>query len=315
MSYDKYYDFTSNWAGLQVNNNDVCWLIGGKVPTSLLPDTIVGSVDYKGTWDASANTPDLPVSTPDKGDYYVVSVAGTTSLGGITDWNIGDWAIYNGTSWEKVDNTQELDDTPVDGELAKGITSNWAFDHAALVSNTSIPCHVPTVPASPTSKWLRGDNTWQTIPSSDIKLAVDGRETGKREVKDSDGDLLGYLVGMNQNDYWVFRCHIPSGFDTSKKSRIYIDASWNSGNQAVAVNMDFSYRITGDGEDYTIAATTGNISIPAANQDVKLTGFYYEFSASAFNVGDQLKFKINTPSGYTGEELLIRESCLQVEDT
>lgn len=77
----------------------------GKVPIAELPDTVIGAVDYKGTWNANTNTPNLGALTPDKGDYYVVSVAGATSLGGITDWKIGDWAIYNGTAWEKVDNT------------------------------------------------------------------------------------------------------------------------------------------------------------------------------------------------------------------
>lgn len=67
----------------------------------------VGSVNYKGTWDANTNTPNLSSATTDKGDYYVVHTAGTTSLGGITDWNMGDWAIYNGTVWQKVDNTDD----------------------------------------------------------------------------------------------------------------------------------------------------------------------------------------------------------------
>lgn len=80
----------------------------GKVPIAQIPDTVVGAVDYIGTWNANTNTPDLPAATPDKGDYYVVSVAGTTSLGGITDWQVGDWAIYNGTIWQKVDNTDQV---------------------------------------------------------------------------------------------------------------------------------------------------------------------------------------------------------------
>jgi hypothetical protein len=80
----------------------------GKVPTSQLPDTVIGGVDYKGAWNASTNTPDIGAGTPDKGDYYVVSTGGSTSLGGITDWNENDWAIYNGTAWEKVDNTDSV---------------------------------------------------------------------------------------------------------------------------------------------------------------------------------------------------------------
>ena len=64
-----------------------------------------GFVNYKGTWNASTNTPTLVSSVGTKGDYYVISVTGSTNLNGITTWTQGDWAIFNGTVWEKVDNT------------------------------------------------------------------------------------------------------------------------------------------------------------------------------------------------------------------
>jgi hypothetical protein len=35
-----------------------------------------------------------------------VSVAGSTNLNGITDWQVSDWAIFNGSVWEKVDNSE-----------------------------------------------------------------------------------------------------------------------------------------------------------------------------------------------------------------
>jgi hypothetical protein len=60
---------------------------------------------YKGTWNASTNTPSLASGTGTNGWYYVVSVAGSTNLNGITDWQVGDWAIYNGTAWQKIDQT------------------------------------------------------------------------------------------------------------------------------------------------------------------------------------------------------------------
>lgn len=81
---------------------------GGKVPTSQLPSTVLGSVEYQGTWNANTNSPDLGASSPSKGDYFVVSTAGSTSLGGISDWAVGDWAIYNGSAWEKVDNSEAV---------------------------------------------------------------------------------------------------------------------------------------------------------------------------------------------------------------
>jgi hypothetical protein len=39
----------------------------------------VGSLEYKGLWNAATNTPTLVSSVGTQGDYYVVSVAGTTN--------------------------------------------------------------------------------------------------------------------------------------------------------------------------------------------------------------------------------------------
>lgn len=73
-----------------------------------------GALVYQGTWDANANSPTLQSGVGTKGYYYVVSQAGTTNLDGITDWQIGDWAIFNGTIWQKVDNTDAV--TSVNGQ-------------------------------------------------------------------------------------------------------------------------------------------------------------------------------------------------------
>jgi hypothetical protein len=86
----------------------------GKVPVSELPAAVLGALSYQGTWNASTNTPTLTSSTGTKGYYYVVAVAGSTDLDGITDWLVGDWAVYNGTVWQKVDNTETV--TSVNGQ-------------------------------------------------------------------------------------------------------------------------------------------------------------------------------------------------------
>ena len=69
---------------------------------------VIGALNYKGTWDAATNNPFLQSSVGNKGDYYYVSVAGTTNLNGITDWQIGDFAVFNGTTWQKIDNTDAV---------------------------------------------------------------------------------------------------------------------------------------------------------------------------------------------------------------
>ena len=61
-----------------------------------------GGLSYQGTWNAATNTPTLVSSVGTTNNYYIVSVAGTTTLDGINIWSEGDWAIFNGSTWEKV---------------------------------------------------------------------------------------------------------------------------------------------------------------------------------------------------------------------
>jgi hypothetical protein len=75
----------------------------GRLTTSQIPVSLVGAVVYQGTWNASTNSPTLSSGTGTKGNYYVVATAGTTTLDGVSTWNIGDWAIFDGTKWDKVD--------------------------------------------------------------------------------------------------------------------------------------------------------------------------------------------------------------------
>ena len=42
----------------------------------------IGALNYKGTWNAQTNNPTLTSGVGVKGDYYVVSTAGTTDLDG-----------------------------------------------------------------------------------------------------------------------------------------------------------------------------------------------------------------------------------------
>jgi hypothetical protein len=73
----------------------------------------IGALNYKGTWNASTNSPTLASGVGTKGDYYVVSVAGSTNLDGETLWGVGDWAVYNGTAWQKVEGGNTINATTV----------------------------------------------------------------------------------------------------------------------------------------------------------------------------------------------------------
>ena len=84
-------------------NNGVATLdAGGKVPATQLPSSLMS---YEGTFDASS-TPASPLLNgdvaADVGMVYLASVAGSYNFGaGAISFNVGDWAIYNGTIWQK----------------------------------------------------------------------------------------------------------------------------------------------------------------------------------------------------------------------
>lgn len=104
----------------------------GKLPLGFMPDAVVGGVNYQGTWDAATNTPTLASGVGTKGHYYVVSTPGSTNLDGITDWKANDWAIYNGTAWEKIDNTDQV--SSVFGRTGAVAAVSGDYTHAEIAS-------------------------------------------------------------------------------------------------------------------------------------------------------------------------------------
>jgi hypothetical protein len=76
----------------------------GKISASALPASVM---EYQGTWNASTNSPALSDGGAfSAGDVYIVDTAGSQDLGsGSISFSIGDWALYNGSTWEKVINS------------------------------------------------------------------------------------------------------------------------------------------------------------------------------------------------------------------
>lgn len=71
----------------------------GKILVSQLPNSVM---EYKGTWNATTNTPTLVNGTGNQGDVYLCNVAGTVNFGaGAITFAVGDQAIYSGTIWQK----------------------------------------------------------------------------------------------------------------------------------------------------------------------------------------------------------------------
>jgi hypothetical protein len=55
-----------------------------------------------GVWNASSNTPALVSGLGTIATFYVVGTAGGTVLDGISSWSVGDWALFDGTKWNRI---------------------------------------------------------------------------------------------------------------------------------------------------------------------------------------------------------------------
>ena len=92
----------------------------------------IGALNYAGTWNAATNNPTIVSSTGTQGDYYVVSVAGSTTINGISLWGVGDWIVFNGSIWEKVEGGDTINATTV---TASGTITGASF----IPTGASVP--------------------------------------------------------------------------------------------------------------------------------------------------------------------------------
>lgn len=124
----------------------------------------------KGAWDASSNTPTLADGSGTAGDYYDVTVAGSSDLGsGSIAFTVGDVVKYNGTVWFKIDSVANILDgvSTIDGAKTaieipdvgtapnevplNGMLGDMAFQSSAGVAMGDVEAESLTVEAASAS--------------------------------------------------------------------------------------------------------------------------------------------------------------------
>jgi len=125
----------------------------------------IGALNFKGTWDANANSPALASSVGTKGDYYVVGTAGSTNLNGISIWGVGDLATFNGSVWQRVEGGADLNGV----NLSVSGTSTLS----GLTASTALALNASKEVVSVTNTGT-GDNVLATAPTlvGDVTLST-----------------------------------------------------------------------------------------------------------------------------------------------
>ena len=154
---------------------------------------IPSGLSFEGNWNANTDIPDLSGATPSNGQFWIVSVPGATDLSGITDWKVGDWAIYVSTGagtdgWQKVDNTSTLSGSGVANQLTYWTgTANVAGDagltYDATTNNLTVGGTI-TSDGGNSSEWNTG------YDNSITALSVSGTTTKTLTATQQDGGTL-----------------------------------------------------------------------------------------------------------------------------
>jgi hypothetical protein len=188
------------------------------VATTAFVQNLIGTIPaglvFQGTWNAATNTPTLTSGTGTTGNFYIVSVDGSTSLDGITDWKVGDWAVFveQGATdaWEKVDNSSVLD--------GSGTGQTVALWSGSGTSNTLTDSIITQTGSSP-SQQIR------ITSENDAQLRLDGGTTSYAGI---------HWVDVSGNDYMWFNGSsgtfaIGGGGSGVSGKKLHIDGSTSIG--------------------------------------------------------------------------------------
>lgn len=153
-----------------------------------------GALDYQGTWDANANSPALASGVGTKGHYYVVSVAGTTNLDGNNSWQVGDWAVFNGVSWNEVDNATAV--SSVFGRTGAVTSATNDYTWAQIDKTTSSLADITTASAADLTSGILNDARVQESNVTQHEGAIDhGSIAGLSDDDHTQYALLAGRVG------------------------------------------------------------------------------------------------------------------------
>ena len=137
---------------------------------------------YLGTWDADDNNPGLSSSVGTNSTFYIVNVAGNSDLNGITDWKVGDWAIFvgvtgSGGTWQKIDNSSVLTGQGTDNKIAMwegGVNPSTSLTDSLISQNSLATIVTVTGALTTTGDMNAGGSVTATANVSGVNVTASG---------------------------------------------------------------------------------------------------------------------------------------------
>lgn len=253
----------------------------------------LGALNYKGTWNASTNTPTLTSSVGAKGDYYVVSVAGSTNLNGISNWGIGDLATFNGSVWQRVEGGADLNgvNLSVSGtSTLSGLTASTALalnasKEVVSVTNTGTGNNVlATSPALTTPNI--GDATATSVTNAGtLGLIATGaniveiKTNGTQRTQFTSG---GYLKASNTGSY---QNSLAAYHELRQSAADWIAYIVNSNASPLGINIGHITDANSTGSQFL--GCNAGAALGTLRAEIRSNGGIANYSANNVNLSDR----------------------------
>jgi hypothetical protein len=253
----------------------------------------IGALNFKGTWDANANSPALASSVGTKGDYYVVGTAGATNLNGISNWGVGDLATFNGSVWQRVEGGADLNGV----NLSVSGTSTLS----GLTASTALALNASKEIVSVTNTGT-GNNVLATSPTFSGNIAL-----GTSTMPTVTGGQV-QLIGD---------CLIFAGFttiDSPYTQNLQIDITWGNwgGNPAIAIAevgiaarefggasggaFGWLYALNGGGATFNSFTTTGVTAVNGTLTAASGGNYILQITFNPTSDTDRIGYTIRIPT-------------------
>ena len=218
----------------------------GKIPVAQLP---VSAMEFKGGWDASSGAYPL---TPDVGDFWTVSVAGTTE--GV-EFDAGDAIVYNGATWDKINKVEIAEEVSYNNSSSGLLATN--------VQDAIDELDERVDDAETALTTLNADDTTEGSVAKTVKDAVEPIDTRVTYLESVRGHLYGVrmqkISGICSPTYDAigleFRPQIDTITNPSDFSSVY---PWRD---IKTVKVDANKNILCTIDDASFESTIGDIMV------------------------------------------------------